>query len=130
MPPPLGESVVPFHERPLPITTVPTCAVPFPFRMPERVVLPVPPLATESSVPDQLLLFTLERVAREPRPETCPEGRDKFGKVVMPEIEVLAERRGGEGGVEGVVGKPLGAGPAVPPMFKVVVATPPHAPFR
>src|SRR3989344_1072974 len=130
MPPPLGESVVPFHERPLPITTVPTCAVPFPFRMPERVVLPVPPLATESSVPDQLLLFTLERVAREPRPETCPEGRDKFGRVVMPEIEVLAERRVSKRVLKVVVYTPLVPVPALPPMFKVVVATPPHAPFR
>ena len=47
-----------------------TCEVPFPFRSPVSVVEPVPPLATESWVPDQLPLLMLESVAKEPSPDT------------------------------------------------------------
>ena len=41
-----GESVVPSKESPEPMTSVDTCPVPFPRRIPVRVVLPVPPFAT------------------------------------------------------------------------------------
>ena len=47
----------------------------------------------ERAVPDQLLLLMVESVASEPRPETCPDGRERLGSVVMPEIDELAERR-------------------------------------
>ena len=53
---PVFESVVPPRERPEPMESVPTCEVPAPIKMPERVVEPVPPLATPK-VPVTALLF-------------------------------------------------------------------------
>ncbi len=46
MPPPAAASVVPSKVSPEPTTTVETCDVPLPRRMPDKVVEPVPPFAT------------------------------------------------------------------------------------
>ena len=42
--------VVPSYVRPEPMRSVPTCDVPFPFKMPVSVVEPVPPEETPSAV--------------------------------------------------------------------------------
>ena len=46
IPEPDVERVVPSYTSPEPTTSVPTCEVPFPFKIPVSVVEPVPPLAT------------------------------------------------------------------------------------
>ena len=35
----------------------------------------------------------MSQVASEPKPETWPDGSERLGSVVMPETEVVAERR-------------------------------------
>jgi len=121
MPEPDVESVVPSYERPEPITRVPTWEVPFPFKMPVSVVDPVPPLATDNCVPDQLPLLIVESVASEPSPETWPDGSDRFGKVVMPETDVEALRRLSKSVPKVVVYTPFVTVPAFPVIAPVMV---------
>ena len=83
---------------PVPVSSVSAAArladdgVPHQVAMPVPIeVRPVPPLPTDNCVPDQLLLLMVESVAREPRPVTCVDGSERFGSVVIPEIEEDAE---------------------------------------
>ena len=107
--------------RPEPIRREPTCEVPFPFKMPVRVVLPVPPFATATTP------VTFAAV-----PETEPVIVEE--KVLVPEKVLLFARSVEEAAVRVISALPLKDVPlmvravarvvavaALPPMLRVEV---------
>ena len=66
----LSISTILSSDIPIALVFIPEVPLPNKTCPDDKELLPVPPLATERSVPDQLLLLTLLAVAKEPKPET------------------------------------------------------------
>jgi hypothetical protein len=86
----VAESVVPSHVRLLPIFTLPTGPSPLPFKIPVRVVEPVPPpLGNNVVTPSKGSAFLNETTKTEPRnisPETASITANDLVLILCPRI--------------------------------------------
>jgi hypothetical protein len=80
---PVDESVVPLYERPAPMRRVETAPVPFPFKIPVRVVEPVPPRATVRVPVVSAKLIPRDEVAKAVMFPVAPV---KFPRIVFAAI--------------------------------------------